>query len=205
MSPGHGGRSHGHGRHDDDDDAEWMQLLRPSEFREVLEIDRARQDVERQIIHSNQAKLAGRSEAERREWTTSGYGMAGVGASAARRRQDDVMSHLYSKASRGGQDDREAPPRSWRWGKAGPAPVAEDTGLGCGLLVGTSVWRSDDAGNRRLRRHVPVRDHLRRARRRYGRGRLVQDRARLPLLVSHRGGFPHGLLYGGAGSEGGDG
>ncbi|CAB1119674.1 unnamed protein product [Ectocarpus sp. CCAP 1310/34] len=136
MSPGHGGRSHG--RHDGDDDAEWMQLLRPSEFREVLEIDRARQDVERQIIHSNQAKLAGRSEAERREWTTSGYGMAGVGASAARRRQDDVMSHLYSKASRGGQDDREAPPRSWRWRKAGPAPVAEDTGLGCGLPVGTS-------------------------------------------------------------------
>lgn len=35
-----------------------MQLLRPSEFREVLEIDRARQDVERQIIHSNQVHIA---------------------------------------------------------------------------------------------------------------------------------------------------
>lgn len=39
---------------EDDDNGEWMQLLRPSELREVLEIDRARKEVERQIIHANQ-------------------------------------------------------------------------------------------------------------------------------------------------------
>ena len=33
---------------------EWMQLLKPSELREVQEFDRARKEVERQIIHSNQ-------------------------------------------------------------------------------------------------------------------------------------------------------
>lgn len=38
----------------DDDNGEWMQLLRPSELREVLELDRARKEVERQIIHANQ-------------------------------------------------------------------------------------------------------------------------------------------------------
>lgn len=38
----------------DDDNGEWMQLLRPSELREVMELDRARKEVERQIIHANQ-------------------------------------------------------------------------------------------------------------------------------------------------------
>ena len=38
----------------DDDNGEWMQLLRPNELREVLELDRARKEVERQIIHANQ-------------------------------------------------------------------------------------------------------------------------------------------------------
>ena len=38
----------------DDDNGEWMQLLRPSEMREVMELDRARKEVERQIIHANQ-------------------------------------------------------------------------------------------------------------------------------------------------------
>lgn len=42
------------GRLQDDDNGEWMQLLRPSELREVLEFDRARKEVERQIIQQNQ-------------------------------------------------------------------------------------------------------------------------------------------------------
>ena len=33
-----------------------MQLLRPSELREVQELDRARKEVERQIIHNNQVR-----------------------------------------------------------------------------------------------------------------------------------------------------
>eukprot|EP00752_Nemacystus_decipiens_P013364 g11833.t1 len=88
---------HGHGRgsdHDDDDNGEWMQLLRPSELREVLELDRARKEVERQIIHANQAKLAGRSEAERRGRTPSSQRIVGAGVPNIR---DDLMSQLYSK------------------------------------------------------------------------------------------------------------
>lgn len=42
---------------EDGDGEEWVQLLRPSEFREVLELERARKGVERQIIHNNQVTV----------------------------------------------------------------------------------------------------------------------------------------------------
>eukprot|EP00903_Cladosiphon_okamuranus_P012012 g11279.t1 len=94
--------AHGHGHsnsHDDEDNGEWMQLLRPSELREVMEIDRARKEVERQIIHANQSKLAGRSEAERRGRTPSSQRIVGAGVPSIR---DDAMSQLYSKSVEAG-------------------------------------------------------------------------------------------------------